>query len=230
MQVLVTTHELKSPFSDIETLIMVLKFKYWDEIPESVREIIGRIEAKSHMLRERISEILILGNLRIKPADKAEVTSVDIKEIIGSVLENVKEEAERRKITVNVDVPHRAVNGNKEHLNILFSNLIMNAIVYSHENGVVDVYTELHGDELHLYVSDHGIGIRDDALPHIFDEYFRTTEGVRFNKRSTGLGLSIVKEIVKNHKFGIKVKSELNRGTTFEIIIPESKNLIGKED
>ncbi len=230
MQVLVTTHELKSPVSGIEALINLLRYKYWDEIPNSVKEIIERIEARSKTLRERIKEILTLGNIKMGNIDNTAVEPVGIEDIISSVLKSLKEEAEKRKITIKKDIEGKIIYGNKEHLSILFSNLIMNAIVYSHEGGTVEISAKIKKNELHVYITDHGIGIREDAMPHIFDEYYRTNEGAKFNERSTGLGLSIVREIAKSYGYGIKVESQVNKGTTFEIIISDNKKSIEKRD
>jgi two-component system phosphate regulon sensor histidine kinase PhoR len=218
-QVLVTTHELKAPFTGIESNIQLLKFQHWNDIPESVRTLIERIDARAHTLRERIGQILILGDLKLKPTLEEQSEAVDLRKLIGNVVEELKEKAEERHIVLNIDIPPVSVQGTAQGLGILFSNLISNAINYSHENGVVEVALSRTKDRVIVTVTDHGIGIREDAIPHIFDEYFRTKEASKFNKRSTGLGLTMVKEIARNLGLGIKVTSEEGKGTTFEVIL-----------
>jgi signal transduction histidine kinase len=226
-QVLMTTHELKAPFSGIESNIQVLKFQFWDEIPESVHGIIDKIEARSKTLRERIGQILILGDIKSKADIESEIEPVNLSESINEMASLVSEKAESRDVTVDIDVSPVTVPGNRQHLNILFSNLISNAIIYSHEGGKVEVKTEKNNDsEVSILVIDHGIGIRDDALPHIFEAYYRTKEGAKFNKTSTGLGLSMVKEIAIKHGINIIVNSEIDKGTTFEVIIPKKMKSI----
>ena len=66
-------------------------------------------------------------------------------------------------------------------------------------------------------ISDDGIGIPDKKLPRIFDEFYRTNEAVRHNKESSGLGLSIVRQVAELHRIGLRVTSTLGRGTTFEL-------------
>ena len=90
--------------------------------------------------------------------------------------------------------------------------------------------TEYDAGNIHVRVRDHGIGIREDALPHIFDEYFRTNEAARFNRLSTGLGLAIVKVIAQNFALGIRVNSELGKGTEFEVIMKTEINRQIEED
>ena len=124
-------------------------------------------------------------------------------------------------------MPSSTVIGDRRQLTILFSNLLANAVFYSHEGGRVEVSSVIDGNEVCVRVEDHGIGIAPEALPRIFDEYFRTKEGSRFNKRSTGLGLSIVSKIVHNLHLRIKVASEQGKGTMFEVIIPGQQNSVG---
>ncbi len=220
-QVLVTTHELKAPFAGIESNIQVLKYQYWNEIPEHMRVIINQIDVRAQTLRERIREILILGELKSQPTGENISDSVDLQLVIKAVLEDLDEKAKERRIALDIKVPSINVPGDMERFTILFSNLVSNAIFYSHEGGRVEVLAKQGKEEARVSVSDFGIGIRTDALPHIFDEYFRTKEAARFNKMSTGLGLSMVKEIARNTGLGIRVTSELGKGTTFEVLIPK---------
>ena len=222
-QVLRTTHGLKAPFSGIESNIQVLRFQYWDEIPESVRTIINRIEVRAQTLSERIKQILVLGDLKSQPTREDRSVPVDLQSVIHAVVEDLAEKTKDRRIALDVRISPATVLGNMEELIILFSNLVANAIFYSHEGGRVEVSARQDADDVHVSVSDHGIGIRDEALPHIFDEYFRTEEAARFNKLSTGLGLAIVKETVRNLGLRIKVASELGKGTTFEVRVPKRK-------
>lgn len=225
-QVLVTTHELKSPFSGIETNIQVLKIQFWNEIPDSVRAIINKIEARARTLRERITEILTLGDLKSYTVQEKEVSQVNLKEIIEDVLDFTKEKANSRDVTIEAHLPSITLTGNKQHLHILFSNLISNAIMYSYEGHTVRVVMNDGNENISIRVIDSGIGIREDALPFIFDEYYRTREGAQYNKTSTGLGLAMVKEIVQKYGMRMKVTSEVGKGTTFEVIIPKKKELI----
>lgn len=218
-QMLVTTHELKAPFTGIETNIQLLKVQYWDEITKPVQELIDRIDARAHTLRERIGQILILGDLKLKQTGEEQPEAVNLKKIMDVVIDDLAEKAEDRHIILDISVLPVLVQGTQQGLGILFSNLVSNAISYSHEHGTVVVTTKRAGDKIIVSVSDHGIGIREDAIPHVFDEFYRTKEASKFNKRSTGLGLSMVKEIARHLELGIRIQSEQGQGTTFEVIM-----------
>jgi signal transduction histidine kinase len=219
-QMLLTTHDLKAPFVDIESNIHVLKYQFWNEIPPPVQAIIDQIHNRSKTLRERINEILLLGNLKSKGPEDEETTSVDVKEVLELVSEELGEKAREKQITVDMQVPSFTLNGNRDNLKTLFSNLVANAISYSYEGGKVRVWGEDRGNEARVVIADRGIGIRDEVLPHIFEEYFRSREATRINRMSTGLGLSIVKEIARKWGMRVRVTSEPGNGSTFEVIIP----------
>jgi len=219
-QVMLTTHDLKAPFAGIESNIQVLKSLHWDKIPEQVRAIIEKIDRRAQVLRERIRDILVLGDLKAHGAGRAPAASLDFGQVVAAVLEELAEKAESRRISLIVEVPSLMIRGDRERLSILVSNLISNAVSYSYEGGAVTVKAAKTGQQVMFSVSDRGIGIKEESLPHIFEEYYRTKSAAQHNANSTGLGLSIVREIARAGGMTIRVESEVERGTTFEVFIP----------
>lgn len=162
-QVLRTTHDLKAPFSGIQSNIEVLKATHWDEVPESVRTLIDRIDRRSKALALRIHDVLLLGALR----DEAHATvsgDCRLDEAVRAALEDVQERAAERRVTLSCTVPPVTIPGDLNRYVILFSNLLANAVNYSHEGGSVEVATARNAGHLIVSVTDHGIGIKDDAL------------------------------------------------------------------
>ena len=102
-----------------------------------------------------------------------------------------------------------------------FINLLSNAIDYSRPGGKVYVSSHL-GDQSErlVIIKDEGIGIPEDKLPRIFDEYYHTKEAKQHNKQSTGLGLAIVKHIAEINHIRIRVESPPGVGTSFELKFP----------
>jgi two-component system phosphate regulon sensor histidine kinase PhoR len=220
---IMTVHELKVPFAGIESHIDALKERYWETITPEVRPILERVDHSAQLLSERISQILFLGNLRSREAPRGAPGSVDIAEPIASALTELDQKARQRRIRFEVRVPSLAAPGDAEQLTALFTNLVSNAVLYSPEGGVVEIGAREDADEVRVIIRDHGIGIREDALPHIFDDFYRTNEGARFNRMSTGLGLAIVKEIAGRFGLHITVTSEQGKGTAFDVAIPKAE-------
>jgi signal transduction histidine kinase len=230
-QVLITTHDLKAPFAGIETNIDLLKYRLWDKTPQEVQDIIERIDLRAQVLSARIKDILILGDLRSRADGEHGLENVDLAPLLNSVLEQLGERAGGRNVAVYTNVPSLTITGDREQLAVLFENLISNAIAYSQEGSSVEIECRAGRDEVGVLVRDHGIGIREDALPHIFDEYYRTNEAARHNRLSTGLGLAIVKEVATRFGLTISVTSEVGQGTEFEVVIPRGgRSARGREE
>ena len=229
--VLRTVHDLKAPFTGIESNIQILQLKHWDDTSEPVRAILGRIAARAQSLRDRIRDILTLGDLRSGRARPEAPARVDLRALIESVVEPLAEKALSLRLRLDIDavLPVEVVT-QKGRLAVLISNIIDNAVSYSRAGGTVVVSTVRAARAVRIRVADSGIGIADADLPHVFDEYYRSREAAAFNKTSTGLGLAIVKEVAQQLGVSVLVTSEHGAGTTFEVRIPagETKQQKGK--
>ena len=219
-QMLKTTHDLKAPFSGIETNIQLLKYKYWDDLDSEVQHILDKISKRSTQLRMLINEILTLGHLRIQTDVTRHFPEVRLDDIIDDIVAGINEMAASRNVEIVINIAEVSVYSDSDQLVTLFRNLVSNAISYSHEGGKVEISSTSEPNAVHVFVKDNGIGISPEALPLIFDEYYRSKEGRLFNSQSTGLGLSIVKQVVNNLKLQIVTTSTVGSGTTFEVIIP----------
>jgi signal transduction histidine kinase len=216
-QILITTHDLKAPFVGIESNISVLKYIHWEELTPECRDIIDKIEVRSKTLRERIKQILDLGNLRTQFQNDVQTEQISLKKIFEEILDEMVDMINEKKIKLVTTILDITVNSNKNNLLILFSNLISNAIFYTQNGETIQINMEKQESEVIIKISDTGIGIAEKHLDKIFDEYFRTPEAARFNKMSTGLGLQIVKTITEKLDLSLMVESEINKGTTFTV-------------
>ena len=106
------------------------------------------------------------------------------------------------------------------HFTNMFSNLIDNAIKYSHDNVLIKVSTHSTSKYLILSVQDNGIGMSRESVKHIFEKFYRAHTGNVHNIKGFGLGMSYVKMVIDAHKGKIKVDSALGKGTTFTVEIP----------
>ncbi|HNQ20628.1 MAG TPA: sensor histidine kinase, partial [Bacteroidales bacterium] len=112
----------------------------------------------------------------------------------------------------------------KNEMEILFNNLINNAIKYNKNNGKVIIKGEETDSSIIIKIKDTGIGIAPDDLSKIFDEFYRSVEAKSRRLSGTGLGLSIVKRMIELYNGTIDVASKLNEFTEFTIILPKNTN------
>ncbi len=217
-----TTHELKAPFAAIDANAQILKDGYCGELPDKAREAVGRISRRCRRLANEIQEMLQLANLRSTSQRLPERTQIDLAGLLHGCIRQVEALAEQRRVSFEEDIGAARTVGAEDHLKMLLQNLLLNAVMYSHEGGRVSVRL-VPADEVDgptIVISDEGIGIAAEKLPRIFEEHYRTKEGVKHNSESSGLGLAIVRDVAELQDIRIKVTSALGRGTTFEVRFP----------
>jgi len=182
-------------------------------------------------MRSTIEEVVRMGNIIRNlrnisqgdhQAEEMPFAKTDISTIVKSVVSELKRQAIRRCVSVEIDdIPGTAlVWGNDTALRELIFNILRNAISYTPDGGQVKIDLKTKNKKfVYLGVKDTGIGISHKDLPHIFNPFFR---GKNYRKKpsGTGLGLAIVKEIAKKHRGTVRVLSKPNRGTTVEVLLP----------
>lgn len=145
------------------------------------------------------------------------------KEIIDETIELLLPLASQKSIEINLNVSDTVpiFYVDKYRLQQVFTNIIGNAIKFTHNDGLIKIDVTLFQNEQILFkIEDHGLGIDEESLPHIFDRYWQPE---RTKRQGTGLGLSIAKGIIEAHGGKIWVESILGKGTTFYFTIPEYK-------
>ena len=209
-----TSHDLRAPLASVLGLINVLRIEK-DERQKN--EYIDLIERSVKKLDSSIREILDLSrNSRLD----LEIKPIDLKTFINSIFDELSHtrgyDSIRKIISIDESFPFYA---DKRRLKIILSNLISNAINY-HNPYVVDKYIEVSGkineQEIEITVTDNGTGIEKHHMEHIFKMFYRATTC----KSGSGLGLYIVKESMEKLNGKIFVSSELNKGTSFRLHIP----------
>lgn len=144
-----------------------------------------------------------------------------VHEIITSILEDFKNIAFIKNIPIYVDIPNICIQGDKERLTQLFWNIVDNAVKFTIK-GEIRISVEEHDKEVHIKISDTGIGIPKDKLELIFDRFYQLEETASHKYGGTGLGLWISKNIVEAHGGKIWAESK-NRGSTFHILLPKRR-------
>ena len=214
-------HELRSPLTSISGFSELLLDD--DVTKDQAEEYASIILKESNRLSDLINKFLDISKIE---AGKSQVKKAPIQvlEIIDKVLDVNLHQAEKKNIAVSIksspDLPMAC--GDRDMIEQVIMNLFSNAVKYSPQNAAVEIRTrELPGDIL-VEVVDTGYGISEQALPRIFDKFYRAadTDAVR-EVSGTGLGLALVKEIIDLHGGRIDVKSELGKGSNFSFTIPK---------
>ena len=170
-----------------------------------------------------VTDLLTLLKSRAAPP-KERFQAVNLDHVVSEVVDLLTERAGQQQVTVTTELPPGLppVWGDDELLDQIATNLIANAIKYTPAGGSVRVSAEADDDLVVLRVADTGIGIAEEDLPRVFDEFYRTKGGRDFTTRGTGLGLAIVKSIADAHEAEVSVESRLGEGTTFTIRFPRA--------
>jgi signal transduction histidine kinase len=217
-------HDLAEPAAMITSCLKLVSQGFTGPIPEKALDMIQRAERRSDYLGHLIKDLLSLS--RIKAAKKIPKTEVYLLKIISQVFEEVQPHVAGKNLTLKQKLPEAlpAVYGNPGAIHELFSNLMTNAAKYTLVGGHIELLVSNTNDKILVKVQDDGVGIPDDALPHIFEEFYRANNVKAEAVEGTGLGLSIVKQILNVHGGEIWVESEQGKGTTFSFTLP----IVGK--
>lgn len=212
------SHELKTPVASIRAAAETLRTAA-SEDPEAAARFGERIEREAVRLSRIVSDLLDLS--RLETGGEAEAEEVALDALVDDEVERVRPAAEEAGVRLAFEteaVP--PVRGSARDLALMTRNLLDNAVAYTRAGGRVDVALRREGDEVVLTVADTGIGIPSRDLDRIFERFYRVDRARSRETGGTGLGLSIVRHVVDNHGGSVRVRSELGRGSTFEVRLP----------
>jgi signal transduction histidine kinase len=213
-------HDLAEPAGMITSCLKLVTQGLTGPIPDKALDMVQRAQRKSDYLGHLIKDLLSLS--RIKAARKIPKTDVELPEIIRQVFEEVQPHAVEKSLTLEQKLPSTlpAVYGNPDAIHELFTNLMTNAVKYTLVGGRVELIASNAGDEVLVKVQDDGVGVPPEAVPHIFEDFYRADNVKAEAVEGTGLGLSIVAQILNTHGGQIWVESEQGKGTTFSFTLP----------
>jgi PAS domain S-box-containing protein len=196
-------HDLKNPMVPLTTLLPIVKERQKD--PKS-QELLEAVLKNVDYMKNLVVDTLVLTQLN-SPNTKLDIENVNLSDEIKKAIVNNKVILEKKKIKIDNSVKNNlVVQADKLRILELFDNLIDNAVKYSSEGDKITINAEENEDTVTVTVSDVGIGISEEQMNHIFDEFYKGDES-RSNFESCGLGLPICKRIVEKHGGQIWVES-----------------------
>lgn len=215
------SHELKTPMTSIKGYSELLSQGIIaDETHKKI--MLEKIGNEINNMSRLINDILMLSRLE-NPDVKKEMLPMNMKSIVLEVLDSYGTLASKNNINIYTDFEDVEYIGNPEQMYTLLSNLISNAIKYNKQNGSVWIDIKPENEAIRIIVRDNGIGIPKADQSRIFERFYRVDKGRSRQLGGTGLGLAIVKHMVTSYKGMIHLNSELDVGTTIEVILPHQK-------
>ncbi|MFN0168731.1 MAG: CHASE2 domain-containing protein [Bryobacteraceae bacterium] len=212
-------HEMRTPLTAIQGSSELIG--RYPNLPEAKRnQIASLINTESKRLGRLIQVFLDVERLASGQMELRR-DSFDAYELIVICVERVRPLAERKRIRIElepfVELP---MNGDRELMEYAFYNLLTNAVKYSPPDTVVDMFARRDGGEMRISFRDQGIGMDSKEVKQIFQKFYRTKKAEESGEKGTGIGLSIVKQIVARHRGKIDVESSPGRGSCFTLVLP----------
>jgi two-component system, OmpR family, phosphate regulon sensor histidine kinase PhoR len=216
------SHELKTPLTAIVAFVETLEAGALDDPQNSKRflEIIRKNAARMQSLIDDILELSFIeaGNVGVKAED------IELRSLVSDVILSLAAKASSRGITlVNEVPPETLIFVDPRRLEQMLNNLVDNAIKFNRDGGMVTISCET-GARTRILVKDTGEGIPAQHLERLFERFYRVDRARSREMGGTGLGLAIVKHLARVHGGEVRVRSELGKGSTFEIDLPGSND------
>lgn len=217
------SHELKTPITSIKGFAETLLDGAAEE-KENRDYFLSIIHEESKRIQRLIEDLLILSKLE-KDEIQLNFNNIQMTNIIKEINPIMKHALDDKNIDclVSINPEDVSFDADEEKVKQVLINLLTNAINYTSENGEIVLEVNEEGDNVKITVKDTGIGIDHEALPRIFERFYRVDKARSRETGGTGLGLAIVKHVIEVHNGQIEVESELNKGTTFTVYLPKSQ-------
>lgn len=209
------SHELKTPIFSIEGYIETLLDGGIDD-PEINVKYLERALSNTERLSEILKDLDMISSLQSDTLE-LDIETIDLKVIISEVVDSLQFLADSYNVEVSMISlnKHIAVEGDRHRIKQVLTNLISNSIKYGNKGGTTEIACYDMEENMLIEVTDNGIGIEKEHLPHLFERFYRVDKNRSREMGGTGLGLAIVKHVLEAHNQTINVRSTIGVGTTF---------------
>jgi len=182
-------------------------------------ELLERCMVRTEYMRKMITDLLDL--TRIESGERArKVETCDLVEAAQAAMDTMTPEAAKRGVTLELHADAPVVmQADRTEMDIVFNNLVSNAVKYNRENGRVDIYVARNDHTATITVKDTGIGMEQDECKRIFDDFVRIKNEKTMRILGSGLGLSTVKKIALIYEGDVTVASEPDKGSAFTVTL-----------
>ena len=229
------SHELRTPLNIITSASMLLEMKSQKEetvSSEYILDKLSHINQSSNRLRRLINNLIDISKFD-SGFFECKCKNENIVYVVEDIVHEVVDYAKEKNIELIFDTEEEEIISfiDKEKIERVILNLLSNAIKFTNENGKIEVYMKSDDNFIYITIKDNGIGISKEKIDHIFQRFYQVDNLLSRGSEGSGIGLCIVDEIIRMHGGKINIESEINKGTTFEIVLNVSKsNFIDKEE
>ena len=225
------SHELKTPLFTVQGYISTLLDGAMDD--KTIRKkYLKRAEKGVERLIYIVEDLDMITKLEVGDLN-LDYSEFDIVELIQNVFDLLEMKSEKKKITLafeNYHIQPNFVRGDKDRIQQIIENLIVNSIKYGKVNGTTEVaVVNLTKEKVLVRVSDNGEGIEKQNIPRLFERFYRVNKSGSRSEGGSGLGLAIVKHIIEAHKEKIYVESEFGIGSEFSFTLEKAKKVKNKK-
>ena len=214
------SHDLRTPLAAIHGYTETILMKSDTMEKKERKEHLQTRLTSTERLKKLVEELFELSKLEARET-KPNLEAFQLSELAHDIRQKKLILAESKNITLTLDTPHDLplVKADIGMIEKVFQNLIDNALKFTPNDGTIMIRLTDETDNIKVSISDSGIGISKDQIPHIYDRFHQGGKGEKKSK-GLGLGLAIVKKILEVHGVDIAISSTPNKGTTFTFEIP----------
>ncbi|MDP6822538.1 MAG: HAMP domain-containing sensor histidine kinase [Dehalococcoidia bacterium] len=214
-------HELRSPLTAFNAFMDLVLDGTAGEVPEKQLDLLLRA-SRSSVRMQNILDVFSHLEMAEDQTVPLTVTMFDIEILIANALDLLQPAARHGRIEVQFEPSGSLpmIEGDRQAIDQVISNLVSNAIKYSHEEGVVSIDCAARGDEVIVSVTDTGFGISAGDQERLFERFYRGSDPSKLLIRGTGLGLYVSKGLVERHNGRVWCRSELGSGSAFSFALP----------
>ncbi|MEQ8925512.1 MAG: HAMP domain-containing sensor histidine kinase [Fulvivirga sp.] len=218
------THELKTPIATVGLAVEALGETEMRSNESTLMRYLGMIKEENNRLSVQVEKVL-QSALLDKETFNLKSERIHLHELINSAVEKIQIGLEEKNGSLKVDFQAQddLVVGDSHHITNVIINILDNALKYSIDTPILQLSTYNKAQGIWVTITDNGIGMDTETLKHIFEKFYRAHTGNRHDVKGFGLGLSYVKTIIDRHEGYVEAESELGKGSTFKIYLPNER-------
>jgi signal transduction histidine kinase len=212
-------HEIRTPLSALRTASYLMQRPEIN--PQQLAALINTVHSETQRLNEMATSFLDLARLESGRAS-FQLSDVNLVTLLEDARQVILPQAEEKQIAILIEIPADlpTISADCDKLKQVLLNLLSNAVKYNLPGGTITLSAAAGPQEVSLSVSDTGLGIPPESMPHLFEKFYRVPGSEQVSS-GTGLGLSICKQIIEGHSGRIEVQSQPSQGSTFIVHLPK---------